>query len=42
MAWGSAQGEALAMRQGTILVVAAMDERAVVLRSRAGRYRLGA
>jgi hypothetical protein len=30
------------MRQGTILVVTAMDKRTVVLRARAGRYRLGA
>jgi hypothetical protein len=30
------------MRKGTILVVTAMDERTVVLRARAGRYRLGA
>lgn len=30
------------MRKGTMLVVIALDERTVVLRSRAGRYRLGA
>ena len=30
------------MRQGAMLVVTALDERTVVLGSRAGRYRLGA
>ena len=30
------------MRKGTMLVVTALDERTVILRSRAGRYRLGA